>query len=150
MQLCNVLLIKALNKKQGVTEKPKKSRKPITKIIEIMSYSLVKIVNSTPYIAEGKAIYVSVFCSDDSYSVTPNTTWEAKSRGICLLKEITADVKTPQGIVKATPFHDSIGTTDSRFAIIQTGPTSFEVTKIVNLAESTLPEDYVEPIVQQN
>lgn len=110
-----------------------------------MSYSLVQIVNSTPYIAEGKAIYVSAFCSDDHYTVTPNTTWQAKSRGICLLREISADIKTPQGVIKAKPFHTSIGTADSRFAIIQTGPTSFEVTKIVNLSAEALPEDYVEP-----
>ncbi|WP_312075550.1 hypothetical protein [Chryseobacterium sp.] len=114
-----------------------------------MSYSLVKIVNSTPYIAEGKAIYVSAFCSDDKYSVTPNTTWQAKSRGICLLSEITAELKTPQGSIKAKPFSTSIGTADSRFAIIQTGPTSFEVTKIVNLSAEVLPEDYIEPVEAQ-
>lgn len=115
-----------------------------------MSYSVVTIANSTPFNAKGHVNYVSVFCSDDNYNVTTGTTWRASGRGICLLRDISAEVTTPQGVIKAKSFHDSIGTSDSRFAIIQTGPTTFEVTKIVSLAESALPEDYVEPTLQQN
>ncbi|RKS96051.1 hypothetical protein [Chryseobacterium defluvii] len=113
-----------------------------------MSYPLVKITNSTNYIASGKVSYMSIFCSDDDYSVTPNTTWEAKSRGVCLLTEISATIKTPNGEVVATPYTSS-GTSYSNFAILQTGPNSFAVTRIVNLSEDQVPEDYVEPTVQQ-
>ncbi len=115
-----------------------------------MSYPLVTIANSTPFNAKGYVNYVSAFCSDDNYSVKTGTTWKASRRGICLLREIGAEVTIPQGVIKAKSFHDSIGTTDGRFAIIQTGPMTFEVTKIVNIEESVLPEDYVEPATQQN
>lgn len=132
------------------SEKPKQSRKLIIKNHKIMSYSVVTIVNSTSFNAKGHVNYVSVFCSDDDYSVTTGATWSASSRGICLLKDISAEVTTPQGVIKAKSFHDSIGTSDSRFAIIQTGPLVFEVTKIVTLAKSELPENYTEPTLQQN
>jgi hypothetical protein len=114
-----------------------------------MSYPLVKITNSTNYIASGKVSYRSIFCSDDNYSVTPNTTWQASSRGVCLLTKITATVKTPSGDIVATPYESS-GTSYSNFAIIQTGPNTFAVTRIVNLLEEmAVPEDYQEPTTQQ-
>ncbi|PHM31151.1 conserved hypothetical protein [Xenorhabdus innexi] len=40
-----------------------------------MAYPKVNIVNSTSYNANGKVEYASIFCSNDDYSVTPNTTW---------------------------------------------------------------------------
>lgn len=113
-----------------------------------MSYPLVEITNSTNYIVSGKVDYMSAFCSDDSYTVTPGTTWKASSRGVCLLTKVTATVKTPNGEIVATPYESS-GTSYSRFAIIQTGPSSFEVTRIVNLVDSNIPEDHVEPSVLQ-
>ncbi|WP_299181090.1 hypothetical protein [uncultured Chryseobacterium sp.] len=113
-----------------------------------MSYPLVKITNSTNYIASGKVSYMSIFCSDDNYTVTPNTTWQAGSRGVCLLTEISATLQTPNGNIQATPYTSS-GTSYSEFAIIQTGTNSFAVTRIVNMAENEIPEDYVEPTVQQ-
>lgn len=113
-----------------------------------MSYPLVEIKNSTNYIASGKVSYASIFCSDDNYSVTPLTTWKASSRGVCLLTKITATLKTPSGDIVATPYESS-GTSYSQFAIIQTGPNSFAVTRIVNLKEDAVPEDYVEPTIQQ-
>ncbi len=116
-----------------------------------MSYPLVKITNSTNYVVSGKVSYMSIFCSDDNYTVSPNTMWEASSRGVCLLTEITATVKTPNGNIVATPYTSS-GTSYSNFAIIQTGANSFAVTRIVNLlAEdvASVPEDYAEPTTQQ-
>jgi len=113
-----------------------------------MSYPKVKIFNSTNFIASGKAHYMSIFCSDDSYVVTPGTGWEADSRGVCLLTKITATVKTPEGEVVAKPY-TSTGTSYSNFAVIQTGAKSFAVTRIVTLSEDPLPEDYAEPIEQQ-
>jgi hypothetical protein len=113
-----------------------------------MAYPLVKITDSTNYVVTGKVSYMSAFCSDDNYTVTPNTTWQAKSRGVCLLTEITAVVQTPNGNVVATPYTSS-GTSYSNFAILQTGPNSFAVTRIVNMLEDVAPEDHVEPTEQQ-
>jgi len=113
-----------------------------------MSYPLVTIVNSTNYIASGTVDYMSVFCSNDDYTVTPNTTWKAESRGVCLVTKISAVVKTPDGDIQATPYTSS-GTSYSKFAIIQIGPNEFEVTRRVTGAEDVAPEDYVEPTSQQ-
>lgn len=113
-----------------------------------MAYPLVTIANSTNYIATGKVYYMSAFCSDDDYSVTPYTTWTASSRGVCLLTKITALVKTPNGEINATPYTSS-GTSYSQFAILQTGPSSFEVTRRVTETIDTAPDDYVEPTEPQ-
>ena len=113
-----------------------------------MAYPLVEIKNSTNYIASGTVYYASIFCSNDNYSVTPLTTWKASSRGVCLLTKITATLKTPSGDIVATPYESS-GTSYSQFAIIQTGPNSFAVTRIVNMLEDVAPEDHVEPTEQQ-
>lgn len=125
----------------------KESRKLIQKI-NIMSYPLVRITNSTNYLVTGKVSYMSIFCSDDEYSVAANSTWEASSRGVCLLQNISAVVVTPNGEVFATPYSSS-GTSYSQFAVIQTGTDSFAVTRIVNLADENVPEDYVEPTSKQ-
>ena len=113
-----------------------------------MSFELVSITNSTEFIATGHVKYVSGFCADDKYDVTPNTTWKASGRGLCLLSEISAVVKTPNGNIVATPY-TSPGTTYSQFAIVQTGPTSFTVTRLVSGTQDLPPEDYVEPTVLQ-
>lgn len=113
-----------------------------------MSYPLVQITNSTNYIASGTVHYRSAFCSNDDYNVTPNTTWKAKSRGVCLVTEIDATVQTPNGNIVANPYTSS-GTSYSLFAIIQTGPNSFEVTRRVSSLEDATPSDHVEPTEQQ-
>jgi hypothetical protein len=113
-----------------------------------MGYPLVNIVNSTNYNANGKVIYASAFCSDDSYSVTPVTSWTASSRGICLVTEISAVVQTPNGNIQAAPYTSS-GTSYSQFAIIQTSSTTFEVTRRVSAAEDVAPVDYTEPTTPQ-
>jgi hypothetical protein len=113
-----------------------------------MAYPVVKIFDSTIYNASGKVYYMSAFCSDDNYTVTPNTKWQADSRGVCLLTKITATVKTPSGDIVATPYESS-GTSYSNFAIIQTGENKFAVTRIVTATEDGKPEDYIEPTEKQ-
>lgn len=113
-----------------------------------MGYPLVTIADSTNYIASGTVSYASIFCSNDDYTVTPNTTWSASSRGVCLVTQISATVKTPNGDIVATPYTSS-GTSYSQFAIIQTGPNSFEVTRRVSLSEDTAPAGHVEPTEKQ-
>jgi hypothetical protein len=83
-----------------------------------MSYPDVQITDSTSFNASGKVSYRSAFCSNDNYSVTPNTTW-SNGRGVCLITEISAVVQTSNGNIEATPYTSS-GTSYSQFAIIQT------------------------------
>ena len=113
-----------------------------------MSYPLVNISNSTNFIASGTVEYASIFCSNDDYTVTPTTSWQASSRGVCLVTKISATVNTPNGNIVATPYTSS-GTSYSQFAIIQTGPNSFEVTRRVSAHEDTTPEGYKEPTEKQ-
>lgn len=113
-----------------------------------MAYPKVKIINSTKYVVEGDAVYCSAFCSDDHYIVEGGMTWKAKSRGVCLLKRITATVKTPSGNIEATPY-TSFGTSYSQFAVIDLGSNNFSVTRVVNGTEDFPPENYVEPTEQQ-
>ncbi|SEA26355.1 hypothetical protein [Alkalimonas amylolytica] len=113
-----------------------------------MGYPHVKIHDSTNFNVKGKVRYMSVFCSDDDFSATPSTTWQASSRGVCLLTEITATVITPQGNIEATPYKSS-GTSYSEFAVISRGGNNFAVTRVVTATDESLPEDYVEPTTQQ-
>ncbi|HEX2957137.1 MAG TPA: hypothetical protein VHO70_09900 [Chitinispirillaceae bacterium] len=114
----------------------------------IKCYPLVEIINSTSYQASGTVGYMSGFCSKDEYTVTPNTTWKASSRGACLLTKISAVLNTPSGFIQATPYTSS-GTSYSHFAIIQTGANSFEVTRRVTATKDEIPADYVEPTEKQ-
>jgi len=113
-----------------------------------MSYPLVNITNSTNYNAWGTVSYASIFCSNDGYSVTPNTAWQASSRGVCLVTEISATVRTPNGDIVATSYSSS-GTSYSQFAVIQTGPNAFEVTRRVSALEDAIPEGHKEPTEKQ-
>ena len=114
-----------------------------------MGYPLVQIVNSTNYIANGTVEYASAFCSDDDYkSLAAGATWSATSRGTCLVTKITATLQTPGENTDALPYTSS-GTSYSQFAIIQTGPNAFEVTRRVSQAEDTSPVDYVAPTEKQ-
>ncbi len=114
-----------------------------------MAYPLVKIHDSTNFNVSGKVSYMSIFCSDDNYSATPSTTWEASSRGVCLVTKITATVKTPDGDITASPYTSS-GTSYSQFAVINTGGNTFAVSRVVTSTKDDIPEDYVEPTTQQN
>ena len=113
-----------------------------------MAYPLVNIHNSTNYIASGTVDYMSIFCSNDDYSVTPNTSWQATSRGVCLVTKISAVVKTPSGNIQATPYTSS-GTSDSQYAVITVGDNKFEVTRRVSAMEDETPVDYMEPTENQ-
>ena len=110
------------------------------------AYPPVQIRNSTRYNAWGRVSYAA--CRGDDYHVTTDTTWTGPGRGLCLLTEITATVRTPNGDIVATPYQSS-GTSYSQFAIIQIGSNSFQVTRIVTGAEDQRPEGYVEPTTPQ-
>lgn len=113
-----------------------------------MSYPLVNIINSTNYTVNGQVNYRSAFCSDDDYTVNTGSSWTADSRGVCLVTQVTAVVQTPNGAIYATPYESS-GTSYSQFAVLQTSPTTFEVTRRVSGAEDVPPGDYKEPTSQQ-
>jgi hypothetical protein len=113
-----------------------------------MGYPKVQILNSTPYNASGTVVLATIFCSNDDYSVTPTNTWTGPERGVCLVSEINARVKTPNGDVWAKSYTSS-GTSFSQYAIVQTGPTTFEVNRRVTGVEDSPPADYVEPTTKQ-
>jgi hypothetical protein len=113
-----------------------------------MGYPKVQILNSTQYVARGTVHYLTEFCSIDDYSVTPPDTWTGSERRICLVTEINALLKTPNGEIRATSYTSS-GTSYSQYAIVQTGPTSFEVNRRVSGVEDSPPADYVEPTEKQ-
>jgi hypothetical protein len=117
-----------------------------------MSYPLVNIVNSTNYSANGTVHYASIFCSNDSWGAGPGLSWEANSRGVCLVTEISAYVTLPGGTVIQASSYTSSGTSYSQFALIQTSsnPPAFEVTRRVSLAnEDVAPANHVEPTEKQ-
>ena len=91
-----------------------------------MAYPKVHIVNSTNFSVKGKVKYASAFCSDDNYEIAP---WESWTAG-CLLTEVSATVHTPGHDTKATPYESS-GTSYSQFAVLQTEPGKFTMTRIV-------------------
>jgi hypothetical protein len=100
-----------------------------------MSYTLAHITNSTGYAASGKVSYASAFCSNDDYSVSSYGQWTANSRGVCLITEVSATLYVNGSPIVATPYTSS-GTAYSQFAIIQTGPNSFAVTRVTNLVDN--------------
>lgn len=113
-----------------------------------MSYPVVKIHNSTDFSVEGDVVYCSAFCSDDSYGMAARGYWEAKGRGVCLVKKISAKLNTPNGVINATPYTSS-GTSYSEFAIVHLGVNDFAVTRIVNGEEDVAPSNYEEPTETQ-
>ncbi|GIL67117.1 hypothetical protein Vafri_20566 [Volvox africanus] len=105
-----------------------------------MSYPKVTIVNSTPYVARGQVDYLSLFCSDDGYTVSANgATWTGPDRGVCLVKRVSATLNTPQGNVEAEAYTSS-GTAYSQYAIIyQPNGNGFAVTRVVSKVLETGP-----------
>lgn len=93
-----------------------------------MAYPKVHIVNSTNYSVKGKVKYAA--CSSDDFVIAPWGSWTADSRGVCLLTKITADVYTPVKTSEAIPYSSS-GTSYSQFAVLQTAPDNFTMTRIV-------------------
>ncbi|GIL67122.1 hypothetical protein Vafri_20570 [Volvox africanus] len=80
-----------------------------------------------------KVDYLSLFCSDDGYTVSANgATWTGPDRGVCLVKKVSATLNTPQGNVEAEAYTSS-GTAYSQYAIIyQPNGNGFAVTRIVS------------------
>jgi hypothetical protein len=113
-----------------------------------MGYPNVQIHDSTNYVVRGTVHLATVFCSNDDYYATPGTTWTGPGRGVCLVTKIDALVTTPGGEIWATPYESS-GTSYSQYAVIQTGPTSFEVTRRVTGADDSPPAGHVEPKEKQ-
>lgn len=113
-----------------------------------MAYPLVKITNATKWYVSGKVDYMSPFCSNDDYGVGSLASWEAKSRGICLLTKITAQVQTDHGTIEAKAYESS-GTSYSQFAVLEVAPGKFIVTRVVQALEDEPPADYVEPAAVQ-
>jgi hypothetical protein len=113
-----------------------------------MAYDKVDIIDSTPYPANGRVEYASIFCKHDDFHVDPGLTWEADSRGVCLVTEITAEVLTPEGPKPAKPY-ESAGTTYSKFAIIVGSDGGYEITRRTEGSEDQPPEDYEEPSSEQ-
>jgi hypothetical protein len=113
-----------------------------------MGYPRVQILDSTPYNVRGTVVLATIFCSNDDYSVTPTNTWTGPERGVCLVSEINALVKTPKGEVWAKSYTSS-GTSYSQFAVVQTGETTFEVIRRVSGEGDGPPADYVEPTEKQ-
>lgn len=109
-----------------------------------MGYPLVEIHNSTEFKAEGEVLYCSDFCRDDHFEVDSMRTWQAKSRGLCLVQRIMAKIHTKNGTIEALPYTSS-GTSYSQFAIVQTGENRYAVTRIVDGMTDSAPEDYMEP-----
>lgn len=93
-----------------------------------MAYPKVHIVNSTNYTVKGTVKYAA--CSSDDFEITPWGNWTASSRGVCLLTKITAKVYTPGKTEEATSYSSS-GTSYSQFAVLQTAPNNFTMTRIV-------------------
>jgi hypothetical protein len=116
---------------------------------EIMAYPLAHITNSTGYAASGTVHYASAFCSNDNYSVAAHGQWTASGRGVCLITEVSATLYVNGTPVKATPYTSS-GTSYSQFAIIQTGPNSFAVTRVTVAVDNVdLGELEPEPVENQ-
>jgi hypothetical protein len=83
---------------------------------KIMPYPLVHISNSTVHYVSGIVYYAG--CRNDDYHMDANSEWTAKSRGVCLLTEISAEVDEDGKKVRATPYTSS-GTSYSQFAVIK-------------------------------
>lgn len=118
-----------------------------------MAYPLVRITNSTKYVAYGSVEYLSHNCSSDRFDAFPHTSWQARSRGICLVTKIWAGLlDTPAGHHQdATPYTSS-GTSYSQFEIIQTSdnPLAFAVVRRGgSAADDEPPADYEEPTTRQ-
>ena len=85
----------------------------------IASYPNVSILNNTPYTVVGQVGYMSWTCSDDSFVVQPYTIWHAKSRGVCLVTQISGHgivtksdpTQTTKGKAPKPPPTDDIITT---------------------------------------
>lgn len=114
-----------------------------------MAYPLAHIINSTAFAASGTVHYASAFCSNDNFSIAAHGQWTASSRGVCLITEISVTVYVNGSPVNATPYTSS-GTSYSQFAVVQTGPNSFAVTRMTTAVENVdLGELEPDPVENQ-
>jgi len=114
-----------------------------------MGYPKVRITNTTGYRASGEVRYASLFCEDDTYTdLEPGATWIGPDRGVCLVTQISAVIKTASQDIWATPYRSS-GTSYSLYAILAISDTEFEVTRRTSGHEDVIPADYVEPTEKQ-
>lgn len=97
----------------------------------------LEIINSTDHIIKGEVTYMTIFCTSHYFFVQPNSKWKSEKRGICPIVEISAEIKTPRGIFLAKPFL-SIGTTHSRFEVVELRENVFKVVRMRN-ADSEKP-----------
>ncbi|TDX84908.1 hypothetical protein [Epilithonimonas xixisoli] len=97
----------------------------------------LEIVNSTDHIVKGEVTYMTIFCTSHYFFVKPNSKWKSEKRGICPIVEVSAEIKTPRGIFTAKPFI-SIGTTHSRFEVVELRENIFKVIRMRN-AETKKP-----------
>jgi len=103
---------------------------------EIMAYPDVHVKNSTPYqVINGKVNYASAFCSDDRFQISPNGDWSNR-RGVCLITQVYATVVYNGREVRATPYSSS-GTSYSEYAILETSPGAFAITRMVTGVEDS-------------
>ena len=89
----------------------------------------VTVANNTDYRASGKVIYVQVVvCKNDDYSAPAKGSWTARSRGVCRVRRITANLETNAGNIKCKEYNSvAVGTTYSQFYITMTGDKTCEV-----------------------
>lgn len=90
-------------------------------------YAPIILVNSTPYHADGDISYAA--CRHDSYSVHPWETSKEYSRGACLLKKISAQLRVGSTDIEAQPYTSSGTSFGGKFIIVQLRPNEFAVTR---------------------
>jgi len=93
-----------------------------------MGYSNVNVHNSTSFPVVGSVQYLS--CSPDNFNLAPNNVSNI-SRGSCLISAITAQVNVNGSWINASSY-ESTGTSYSQFAVVQTTPGVFQVTRLTN------------------
>ena len=95
-----------------------------------MSHPL-EIVNSTDHVIKGEVTYMTIFCASHYFFAKPNSKWRTEKRGICPIVEVSAEIKTSRGTFIAKPYF-SVGTTHSRFEVVEVRENHFKVTRMRN------------------
>lgn len=108
------------------------------------AYPPVHIINSTPYPVTGRVKYLSWLCRDDNYKLGPAPSEFRRSRGICLITDISCNIR-PEDVpgcdtISCKPYSSS-GTSYSQFSVNQVSQCAFEVSRRVNDVATT-DEEY--------
>ncbi|NKB19911.1 MAG: hypothetical protein GKS01_05130 [Alphaproteobacteria bacterium] len=92
-------------------------------IVSAHANSKAKITNNTPFTAKGTVKYAA--CKNDNYTVKAGKKWQAKRKGACLVKGITATLSGqpnhPGPQIKKVSSYKSGGTTRNDFFIQPAG-----------------------------